>query len=104
MADEPTPRTGPIDLSESVAGEEDPGASIDLAMRAPAPPGACDPDSGVRSAGLTPPLAPGDEAAPGTPGTGEDSCRDCGGTGLLNGGPCPECEGTGKVIGGIGGA
>ena len=47
MADERTPRTDPIDLSESVAGEEDPGASIDLAMRSPAATGAADPDSGV---------------------------------------------------------
>jgi hypothetical protein len=35
------------------------------------------------------PLNPGDEAKPGTPGTGE-ACRSCGGTG--------------KVIRGIGGA
>lgn len=85
--------TEPIDLSESVAGEEDPGASIDLAVRTPASPGA-----------PTPPMAPGDEAPAGTPGTGEDICRTCGGTGQLNGGPCPECEGTGKVTVGIGGA
>lgn len=69
----------------SVAGEEDPGAAAD----ASAP---------------SVPLAPGDEAAPGTPGTGEDLCRACGGSGLLNGGACPECEGTGKVTVGIGGA
>jgi DnaJ-class molecular chaperone len=49
-------------------------------------------------------MAPGDEAPPGTPGTGEDLCRACGGTGILNGSPCPECEGTGKVTVGIGGA
>jgi hypothetical protein len=34
-------------------------------------------------------MAPGDEAAPGTPGTGEDICPGAG---------------TGKIIGGIGGA
>jgi hypothetical protein len=104
MADQPTT---PIDLSESVAGEEDPGASVDLAMRDPAPPGASDQPagaSGARAAGPTPPMAPGDEAPPGTPGTGEDLCRACGGTGILNGSPCPECEGTGKVTVGIGGA
>jgi hypothetical protein len=84
--------TGPIDLSESVAGEEDPGASIDLAA---APPG---------SPAQPVPMAPGDEAPPGTPGTGEDLCRACGGSGMLNGGPCPECEGTGKINVGIGGA
>lgn len=47
---------------------------------------------------------PGDEAAPGTPGTGENLCRQCNGTGRLDGQPCPECGGTGKVIEGIGGA
>jgi hypothetical protein len=50
------------------------------------------------------PLAPGDEAPAGTPGTGEAICRRCGGKGRINGEPCPECEGTGKVIAGIGGA
>ena len=105
MADERT--TTPIDLSESVAGEEDPGASVDLAVRTPASPGASDQPAGAqgaRAAGPTPPMAPGDEAPEGTPGTGEDVCRACGGTGILNGAACPECEGTGKVNVGIGGA
>lgn len=67
---------------QSVAGEEDPGASVDV---------------------LTPHL--GDEAPPGTPGTGEGLCRDCGGKGRAEGGgPCPTCDGTGKVTVGIGGA
>jgi DnaJ-class molecular chaperone len=47
---------------------------------------------------------PGDEAAPGTPGTGENLCRHCNGTGEHDGTPCPVCDGTGKVIEGIGGA
>lgn len=46
----------------------------------------------------------GDEAAPGTPGTGENVCRRCGGSGRLDQGECPECGGTGKVVEGIGGA
>lgn len=50
------------------------------------------------------PMAPGDEAAPGTPGTGENLCPDCGGTGIRDEQPCPTCEGTGRVIEGIGGA
>lgn len=50
------------------------------------------------------PLAPGDIAAPGTPGTGENLCRRCAGKGTLDGAPCAECGGTGKVIEGIGGA
>ncbi|OWW22219.1 hypothetical protein [Noviherbaspirillum denitrificans] len=49
-------------------------------------------------------LKPGDDAMPGTPGTGEDLCEDCGGTGIRkDGSECPTCEGTGRVIHGIGG-
>jgi len=64
---------------ESVAGEEDPGSALDTAM------------------------TPGDKATPGTPGTGEGVCRNCGGSGRTEDGkPCPTCEGTGKVgIGGV---
>lgn len=47
---------------------------------------------------------PGDEAVPGTPGTGEDICPACRGSGKTqNGGACPNCNGTGKVTEGIGG-
>jgi hypothetical protein len=49
-------------------------------------------------------LAPGDEAAAGTEGTGEDICPQCGGRGHANGGECPACAGTGKVTKGIAGA
>ncbi len=48
--------------------------------------------------------APGDEAPPGTPGTGENLCRECGGSGQQEGKACPVCGGSGKVIEGIGGA
>ena len=48
--------------------------------------------------------APGDEAAPGTPGTGEDLCPQCNGSGKRNGKRCENCAGTGKIIRGIGGA
>ena len=47
---------------------------------------------------------PGDEAPPGTPGSGEAPCRACGGTGQVDGKPCEACGGTGKVMEGIGGA
>jgi hypothetical protein len=51
------------------------------------------------------PLRPGDEAAPGTPGTGEDICPKCNGSGKsVRGDTCPECEGTGRIVRGIGGA
>jgi hypothetical protein len=50
------------------------------------------------------PMAPGDQAPAGTPGTGENVCRRCGGKGTVDGRTCPECQGSGKVIEGIGGA
>ena len=49
-------------------------------------------------------MAPGDEAPPGTPGTGEDVCPECGGSGKVDGKECPECAGTGTVVRGVGGA
>jgi hypothetical protein len=45
-------------------------------------------------------MAPGDEAPPGTEGTGEDLCPECGG----EGGDCENCGGTGRVVRGVGGA
>ncbi len=50
------------------------------------------------------PMSPGDEAPAGTPGTGENVCPCCGGSGKMEGKDCPECSGTGKVTVGIGGA
>jgi DnaJ-class molecular chaperone len=47
---------------------------------------------------------PGDEAPPGTPGTGEDVCPDCEGSGKRQGRECPTCQGTGRIVEGIGGA
>ncbi|HVY56677.1 MAG TPA: hypothetical protein VHA77_02385 [Xanthobacteraceae bacterium] len=49
-------------------------------------------------------LNPGDEAPPGTIGTGEDVCPRCHGRGVADGGRCPDCGGTGKIIRAIGGA
>ena len=77
-----------VDLaSQSVAGEEDPGASLDM------------PDSSPAAA----PLNPADQAPAGTLGTGENICRDCGGLGQLSGARCQTCGGTGRVIEGLGG-
>ncbi len=53
---------------------------------------------------LPPEMAPGAEAPAGTPGTGENVCRMCGGSGTVDGHTCSDCEGSGKVIEGIGGA
>ncbi|HEX8604628.1 MAG TPA: hypothetical protein VF774_18415 [Pseudoduganella sp.] len=53
---------------------------------------------------MTEPLNPGDEAAPGTPGSGEDVCPACHGSGkLADGKPCPDCGGSGIIQEGIGG-
>ncbi len=54
---------------------------------------------------------PDDDPAPGTPGTGEDICPECHGTGKQadqkTGEPtaqaCERCDGTGRIIEGIGG-
>lgn len=51
------------------------------------------------------PDKPGDDAPSGTPGTGEDVCPMCKGSGTApDGAPCPHCQGSGKVNKGIGGA
>ena len=57
-----------------------------------------------RPAKPSPRLAPGDEAPPGTPGTGEDICPECNGSGRKAGKTCPSCAGTGRITRGIGGA
>ena len=51
-----------------------------------------------------PKLNPGDQAEPGTPGTGENICPECSGSGKVGATACPNCGGTGKVVEGIGGA
>ena len=48
-------------------------------------------------------LNPGDDAPPGTPGTGEDVCPQCSGSGKVQGAPCQNCDGTGVVIKGVAG-
>ena len=53
----------------------------------------------------SPPMSPGDEAPPDTPGTGEAPCPACGGSGRdRQGQPCSNCEGSGRITAGIGGA
>src|SRR5947199_374595 len=43
-------------------------------------------------------LNPGDEAAAGTPGTGEDVCPVCNGEGTRAGRPCANCGGTTELV------
>ncbi|MBO1073308.1 hypothetical protein [Roseomonas marmotae] len=47
---------------------------------------------------------PGDDAPAGTPGTGDDICPDCQGSGRISGRTCETCSGTGVVTKGVGGA
>ncbi len=47
---------------------------------------------------------PGDEAARGTPQTGEGLCPVCAGKGRIGGRPCATCGGTGTVIVNVGDA
>lgn len=47
---------------------------------------------------------PGDEVPAGTPGTGENTCPDCGGSGTKAGQPCQACGGIGLVTVTIGDA
>jgi hypothetical protein len=49
-------------------------------------------------------MNPGDQAPPGTPGTGESLCPECSGKGSIEGKRCEACGGSGKVIEGVGGA
>lgn len=46
---------------------------------------------------------PGDQAPPGTPGTGENICPACNGAKTIDAKPCPTCGGTGIVVEGVGG-
>ena len=49
-------------------------------------------------------MRPGDEAPPGTPGTGDNVCPACNGKGTLaSGEKDPNCGGTGVVTTGIAG-
>ena len=92
-------RTDQLDEdSQSVAGEEDPGASLDM------PAGSAGQSASQPVARPIGVINPGDEAAEGTPGTGEAICRECGGSGRAATGPCPSCRGSGKVTVGLGGA
>lgn len=48
-------------------------------------------------------MEPGDDAPEGTPGTGENVCPRCNGSGRVAERDCPDCGGTGVVQKGIGG-
>ena len=84
--------------SQSVAGEEDPGAALDMPAGSARRPAS---QSVPRQPG---PINPGDDATAGTPGTGENICRKCNGSGRAANGPCPSCDGSGKVTAAVSGA
>ncbi|MDB5965214.1 MAG: hypothetical protein JWQ72_1714 [Polaromonas sp.] len=52
--------------------------------------------SGLRSAQAAS-VPSGDEVPEGTPGSSEDTCPRCGGTGRLGDLPCNDCNGTGVI-------
>jgi hypothetical protein len=52
----------------------------------------------------TGPTKPGDESPAGTPGTGENVCRRCNGSGKVAGQRCEQCNGTGIVTTNVGDA
>ena len=56
-----------------------------------------------RARGEAAELNPGDEAKPGTVGTGEALCPTCHGTGKVADGACAVCGGTGRIVAGVGG-
>jgi hypothetical protein len=45
-----------------------------------------------------------DAVPPDAPGSGENLCRTCAGSGIFHNRPCPDCNGTGTVTTAIGGA
>ena len=58
----------------------------------------------MRVGAIQPRINPGDAAPPGTPGTGENVCPECKGSGRLGAAACRTCGGSGKIIEGLGGA
>ncbi|MDB5872769.1 MAG: hypothetical protein JWQ07_2211 [Ramlibacter sp.] len=70
----------PLDLTESAAGEEDPGAGIEV------------------------PMGRGDGVPAEIISAVGDACPECGGSGKRAGRDCPTCHGTGKVAAGTDGA
>ena len=93
------PRAQPWALGFGVAG-----AAILLAAAAVAAKKRGRSVAGARKVGELPAARPGDEAAPGTPQTGEGLCPVCAGKGRIDGRPCATCAGTGTVIVNIGDA
>ncbi|MEA2759230.1 MAG: hypothetical protein QOH65_1843 [Methylobacteriaceae bacterium] len=62
------------------------------------------PSESSKDKGMKSQMHSGDDAPPGTPGTGENICPTCKGSGKVGQKPCADCGGTGKVVEGIGGA
>lgn len=83
---------------QSVAGEEDPGASLSI----PAEPS--DPPSSQVIFTLPDAINPGNKAPEGTLGTAKGICRECGGSGRMANQRCASCDGSGMVNLGLGGA
>ena len=100
----------PLDDTIAGIGEGTPDDALGIGQELPTPP--TDAEVAATARRLGAPVAgssqasvpnPGDEAAAGVPGTGENVCRTCNGSGRAEGGECPTCGGSGIVIEGIGG-
>jgi len=91
------PHSQAVDLaSESVAGEEDPGAALDMPesafhLQASGGSGCTQPFT------LSDAIDPGDDAPVLARNTGESVCCECGGAGTITGALCLVCGGTGRV-------
>ena len=81
---------------QSVAGEEDPGASLSIPAEPSDPPSSqvvfTSPDA----------INPGDKAPEGMLGTAKGICRECGGSGRMANQRCASCDGSGMVNLGLG--
>jgi len=76
---------------QSVAGEEDPGASLSI------PEESIDLTASQVVSTLPGAINPSDKASEGTLGMSKGICRECGGSGRMANGPCASCDGSGKV-------
>lgn len=96
--------TGPGIADDALGvGEEMLAAPTDAEVAAAARALGADVPAAALANAMPEPLHPGDVAPEGTPGTGEDVCRVCNGSGRIGGETCSECGGTGIVVEGIGG-
>ena len=67
-------------------------------------PSPADNSAATNAPSATEPMNPGDESPAGTPGTAENICPDCGGSGRRGASSCAACGGSGKIVANVGDA